>query len=345
MPRSSAKPGPGQGSVRMAWTWVSVFGIRAAIRHAWSGLRLRRRATRQRRPPPQRRRLSRATSVRSPRIGSGRHLPLAIAAVGVAGIIASVSGYMRAGTEVARDDPVSGATRPILPILPPMETRFDGAPLTAHLRPPEVTAADWEALRADALLASTVLDDAEFARAVHWWVRYWAVSATAWFPGFLTRMESGGTAVDSALAMRGFPPSLRYLPLIESGYDPRVTSRAGAVGLWQLMPSTARDLGLEVGPGVDERRHPEKSTAVALRYLDSLHTEFGSWFLTLAAYNSGPGRVRSILRRHAPGEPRTDSLFWALRDRFPAETREFVPKLVGAMWVASRPEAYGYRLP
>jgi membrane-bound lytic murein transglycosylase D len=194
----------------------------------------------------------------------------------------------------------------------------------------------------DDLLTSPVLRDPEFASAVHWWVEYWTAYATEWFPGFLTRMASRGSAVDSALASRGFPPSLRYLPLIESGYDPGVTSRSGAVGLWQLMPTTARGLGLAVAPLDDERRHEEKSTEAALEYLDELYSEFGSWFLVLAAYNTGPTRVRSILRRHAPQEPLSDSLFWALRHRFPAETRDFVPKLYGAMWVASRPEAYGY---
>lgn len=197
----------------------------------------------------------------------------------------------------------------------------------------------------DDFLSSPVLSDPEFARAVHWWVGYWTVSASKWFPGFLTRMAWRGSAVDSALAAGGFPPSLRYLPLIESGYDPRVTSRTGAVGLWQLMPSTARGLGLAVTPVLDERRHAAKSTEAALRYLDTLHTEFGSWFLTLAAYNTGPTRVRAILRRYAPSEPHTDSLFWALRDRFPVETRDFLPKLFGAMWVASQPEAYGYESP
>jgi membrane-bound lytic murein transglycosylase D len=114
--------------------------------------------------------------------------------------------------------------------------------------------------------------------------------------------------------------------------------------MWQLMPSTARGLGLQVSALVDERQHPERSTAAALDYLGTLRGEFDSWFLTLAAYNSGPTRVRGILRRYAPDEPHSDSLFWALRDRFPLETREFVPKLYGAMWVASRPEAYGYGL-
>lgn len=214
---------------------------------------------------------------------------------------------------------------------------FDGLTLDLYLRPPDITVDEM-----DELLASPVLRDLEFARDVHWWVGYWTVSASRWFPSWLGRMADRGDAVDSALVAQGFPASLRYLPLIESGYDPLVTSRRGAVGMWQLMPTTARGLGLEVTALTDERRHPDKSTEAALRYLDALHGEFGSWFLTLAAYNTGPTRVRTILRQYAPAEPGSDSLFWALRQHFPRETREFVPKLYGAMWVASRPEAYGY---
>jgi hypothetical protein len=224
-----------------------------------------------------------------------------------------------------------------LPALPVIPAQFEGMTIATYLRPPAVSPAHM-----DELLASPVLDDVEFTRAVHGWITYWTVYATRWFPGFLDRMALRGSAVDDALADRGFPPSLRYLPLIESGYDPRVTSRRGAVGMWQLMPSTARGLGLTVNPLLDERHDAEKSTEAAVRYLASLHDEFDSWFLTLAAYNSGPTRVRGILRRHAPGVPPTDSLFWALRDRFALETREFMPKLYGAMFVASRPEAYGY---
>lgn len=225
-----------------------------------------------------------------------------------------------------------------LPVLPVIPSSFEGMTIEAYLRTPAVPLAQM-----DELLTSPVLADAEFTEAVHWWVSYWTRYATRWFPGFLDRMTLRGSAVDEALMAYGFPPSLRYLPLIESGYDPGVTSRSGAVGMWQLMPPTARGLGLVVNSWVDERHDAEKSTEAALRYIEALHDEFGSWFLTLAAYNSGPTRVRNILRRHAPPDaPRTDSLFWALRSHFPLETREFVPKLYGAMFVASQPDAYGY---
>lgn len=226
-----------------------------------------------------------------------------------------------------------------LPALPEIPVEFAGVPLEAYLQ---------DALpheHRDELLASPVLRDADFARRVHWWVGYWTGPGRDWFPGFLTRMGELGSAVDSALVGRGFPPSLRYLPLIESGYAPSVRSRASAVGLWQLMAPTARELGLEVSPLVDERRDFEKATVAALDYLTVLNDEFESWFFTLAAYNTGPTRVRALLRREAPGQPPTDSLFWALRHHFASETQDFLPKLYGAMWVASRPDAYGYQAP
>lgn len=226
-----------------------------------------------------------------------------------------------------------------LPALPTLPLEFEGVTLETYLQA-------WVPYaERDELLRSPVLRDPDFARDVHWWLEYWTGSASRWFPGFLERMAWLGSHVDSALTAHDLPPSLRYLPLIESGYAPSVTSRATAVGLWQLMAPTARGLGLEVSSVVDERRHIVLSTDAALRYLSSLNDEFDSWFWTLAAYNSGPTRVRAVLRRHAPDEPRTDSLFWALRHHLAPETRDFLPKLYGAMWVASRPEAYGYEVP
>lgn len=256
-------------------------------------------------------------------------------------VVLAISILMAGGAILDRvaavTDPAAGmATLPILPVIP---LDFDGVTLAAYVD-------DVLPHRdRDDLLASTVLQDPDFTRRVHWWVRYWTGPGQEWFPGYLTRMAWLGGTVDAALAGHGFPPSLRYLPLIESGYAPSVTSTAGAVGLWQLMPPTARELGLEVTPVLDERRDLEKSTEAALRYLRQLHEEFGSWFVALAAYNTGPTRVRQVLAREAPGAPATDSLFWALRHRFSSETRDFVPKLYGAMWVASQPEAYGYEAP
>jgi membrane-bound lytic murein transglycosylase D len=273
-----------------------------------------------------------------------------VASVTVAGLAGLAYSCAPVGEMAVRDEGIEGQRvsggLPVLPDLSSAAVRAAAAPLSTHLQDdPLNTDPVLSPEQIDDLLISPVLRDADFARAVHGWIDYWTGPAARWFPGFLERMAWLGSTVDSALVVHGLPQSMRYLPLIESGYDPGVTSRASAVGLWQLMPPTARELGLEVTPLLDERRDPERSTEAALVFLASLHEEFGSWHFALAAYNGGPARARRILRRHAPGEQATDSLFWALRSYFPRETREFVPKLYGAMWVASHPEAYGFEVP
>lgn len=199
--------------------------------------------------------------------------------------------------------------------------------------------------RVDELLASPVLRDPEFREAVDEWIKYWKGAARPWFPEFLHRMGTFQEMVDSVLASRELPESLRYLPLIESGYNPRARSHASAVGMWQFMPGTAREHGMTVEAFVDERRNPFKSTEAAAEYLSSLHRRFDSWFLALAAYNGGPNRAQRILRENAKIAQPSDSLFWSLRQHWPRETREFVPKLVGAIVVAQNLEEYGYELP
>lgn len=206
----------------------------------------------------------------------------------------------------------------------------------AYLAPPE-----GEPL-VDELLASPVLRDPDFRSDVDGWIDYWSGPGRRVFPDYLRRMGAFEQTVDSALATRRLPPSLRYLPLIESGYSPRARSSASAVGMWQFMAGTARDHGMEVGAFVDQRRDPFLSTDAAVDYLEALHGRFGSWFLALAAYNGGPNRAARILRQNAPLAVPTDSLFWALRDHWPRETREFVPKLVGAIIVAQEADEYGF---
>lgn len=252
--------------------------------------------------------------------------------IAVSAIVAVMSGCGLAGGPVApAPTPLADPRIVVVPsdeVLEPVHV--------AYLIPP-----DGE-VRVDGLLASPVMRDPEFQAAVSRWVEYWQTSASSWFPDFIHRMGAFEQTVDSALYERGLPPSLRYLPLIESGYNPGARSHASAVGMWQFMAGTAREHGMSVEAFVDERRNPFKSTDAAADYLDRLHRRFESWFLTLAAYNGGPNRAQRILRAEAPLAVPSDSLFWALRDHWPRETREFVPKLVGAIIVAQNPTAYGY---
>src|SRR5438045_2646415 len=121
---------------------------------------------------------------------------------------------------------------------------------------------------------------------------------------------------------------------------PTLTSRAGAHGIWQFMPETARQYGLRVDWWSDERADPERSTRAAAAYLRDLYRQFNDWPLTLAAYNCGPGRVRRTLN-----EANATS-FWQLLEAaaLPKETRGYVPTFYATLIIASDPSTYGFRL-
>lgn len=143
----------------------------------------------------------------------------------------------------------------------------------------------------------------------------------------------------------GLPEDLYYLALVESGFDPNAYSRAAAVGMWQFMTSTGRDMGLRVDWWIDERRDPVKSTGAAVRFIKGLRDQFGSLYLAAAAYNGGPGRIARGLTRYADDLEGTsgEDLFFALaeKDYLRNETREYVPQLIAAALIAKEPARYG----
>ncbi len=130
------------------------------------------------------------------------------------------------------------------------------------------------------------------------------------------------------LVRYGLPLELKYLPIIESGLNAQARSRAGAAGLWQFMPQTAKNSGLEVNSLVDERLDPYKSTDAACRYLKSLYAIYNDWNLAIAAYNCGPGNVNKAIHR---ANGRRD--FWQIYDYLPRETRSYLPIYVAANYV------------
>ncbi|MDX1296988.1 MAG: LysM peptidoglycan-binding domain-containing protein [Pseudomonas sp.] len=143
------------------------------------------------------------------------------------------------------------------------------------------------------------------------------------------------------LEQRNMPMELALLPMIESSYNPLAYSHAHAVGLWQFIPSTGRHFNLRQTNWYDGRRDVLASTDAALNYLSRLKEMFnGDWLLALAAYNAGEGRVsRAIERNQKLGLP-TD--YWNLS--LPAETQNYVPKLLAISQVVMTPQAYGVSL-
>ncbi len=129
-----------------------------------------------------------------------------------------------------------------------------------------------------------------------------------------------------AFAAEGVPPELAWLAEVESTLDPAARSPVGAKGLFQLMPVTARSLGLSTFLP-DERTDADKAARAAARYLRTLYGKFGEWPLAFAAYNAGEGRVRRLL------EARGGKTFADVAAVLPAETRMYVPKVCATVAV------------
>lgn len=138
---------------------------------------------------------------------------------------------------------------------------------------------------------------------------------------------------------KSLPEDLVFVAMIESGFEPIARSPAGAVGIWQLMPETAKIYGLEIDRWLDQRLSAQQETAAAADFLADLHRRFGSWDLALAAYNMGYGGVAAVVRRYNTND------FWSLErteGTLPWETTLYVPKILAAAVVAHNLAAFGF---
>lgn len=147
----------------------------------------------------------------------------------------------------------------------------------------------------------------------------------------LERMKTWGLPyflmIEQILNRYHLPPTLKYLAVIESDLQSNALSVAGAVGPWQLMPATARDLGLVVNNRIDERTDLNKSTHAAARFLTSLYDQLGDWLLVIAAYNGGPARVENIIKKKNSRD------FWIIQNALPAESRTHVKKFIATHYI------------
>jgi len=179
---------------------------------------------------------------------------------------------------------------------------------------------------------------------VEFWIRRFQTDKRDKFEGFLKRKGLFQPLISGELAAREMPQDLLYLAMVESGFETRAYSRAHASGLWQFIRGTAARYGLDINRAVDERNDPVKATAAALRYLEDLHREFGSWYLAAAAYNTGERRIARIMRTTMGRVRGTDVDYYRIWNRLPAETRDYVPLMIAAARIAKDPERYGFRV-
>jgi membrane-bound lytic murein transglycosylase D len=157
--------------------------------------------------------------------------------------------------------------------------------------------------------------------------------------GWLRAADRYDEWVRDVFASYGIPRDLHHLGMMESGYRPTVRSHAGAVGMWQFMPATGRQMGLRIDTLVDERMDPVRATHAAARHLRDLHRRMrGDWSLAAAAYNAGEGRINRAMGRYAAVD------FWdvAQRGNLAQETRRYVPRLYAVTIIGKDPQRFGY---
>ena len=182
----------------------------------------------------------------------------------------------------------------------------------------------------DASLLEYQVDDAVYQRIVNY-IRHWPISSgrvigrsARFFPIFEDRLRAANLPLD-----------LKHLSVVESALRSWAVSPVGAGGLWQLMPQTARELGLIVNSELDERLDPWLGCEAGLDYLRIQYERYGDWALALAAYNSGPGNVNRAIRRSGTRN------YWRLRRYLPRETRHYVPNFIAAMFLMTYHNDYG----
>jgi membrane-bound lytic murein transglycosylase D len=216
------------------------------------------------------------------------------------------------------------------------EVSASGLPLSAPSRAPAPVARDADWLRGLALPNLPVRYDERVLK----YLKFYRDSPSGRAIARVWAKKSGRyqAALRASLARAGLPTDLVYLSLIESGHNPLIVSPAGAVGLWQFMPETARTYGLSVDRWVDERLDPERSTDAAVRFLADLYRRFGSWDLAMAGYNMGHGGLVRAMKKFNTND------FWELTRHeagIPWETTLYVPKILATAIVMNNKKSFG----
>lgn len=139
--------------------------------------------------------------------------------------------------------------------------------------------------------------------------------------------------IEPILKRHGIPDDMKYLVVVESYVYPFARSGAGAAGIWQFMPATAKEFGLEVASTVDERYDIAKSTDAACKYMKQAYAKFGDWLAVAAAYNAGQGRIKGFREDHLSD----DATHWWMTE----QTSRYIFRLIAVKMIYSNPSSYG----
>ncbi|MGH8665011.1 MAG: transglycosylase SLT domain-containing protein [Burkholderiales bacterium] len=190
----------------------------------------------------------------------------------------------------------------------------------------------------DRLRASYALQELDSPLVKDW--ENWYASRPDYVARMVARAERYLYYIVEEVEKRGLPAEIALLPMIESAYNPNAYSTSHASGIWQFIPSTGKIYGLKQNWWQDERRDVLAATRAALDYLEKLYEMFGSWELALASYNWGEGAVARAVQRNESRGLKADYLSLDM----PAETRNYIPKLMAVKNIVTRPESYGLTL-
>lgn len=168
---------------------------------------------------------------------------------------------------------------------------------------------------------------------------YYLGAGRPWVEKSLARAKPYRDFIRSRLEAEGLPPEIFWLAAVESGFNSAATSRVGAAGMWQFMRNSIGGYGMQITPYVDERRDWWKATEGAIRKLKDNYQRLGDWYLALAAYNAGLGKIQGILKRSGG-----DRDYWSLLDRglLPKETAGYIPQLIALARISEGWDRYGF---
>ena len=182
-------------------------------------------------------------------------------------------------------------------------------------------------------------------KVVEQYFKYFTHRGRKTFSRYLSRCGTLLPHAKEIFKQKGLPEEIVYLAFVESGFNPRAYSRAGASGVWQFMPYTGKKYGLKQNWWIDERRDPYKSASAAANYLLKLYNDFGDWYLAIAAYNAGEGKIGRAMKGTG-----AESFFeltqknhkLSRRARLRKETKHYVPKFLAVVKIMRNLEKLGF---